>query len=51
MSSQAITQFAIDSRQKLASQRLTSFQAKLYSQSILKQLGRNGLRSFDVKKY
>lgn len=49
MPDQSITDFAIDSREKLARQRLTSPQAKLYSQNILKQLGRDGLATFDGK--
>ena len=47
MPDRTILDFAIDSRESFAKQRLTSPQAKLYSQNILKQLGRAGLATFD----
>lgn len=48
MSNAAIINIATETRNKLAEQRLTMAQAKLYSQNLLKSMGRDGLTTFNV---
>jgi len=43
-----IISIATETRTKLAEQRLTTGQAKLYSQNLLKSIGRDGLATFDA---
>lgn len=47
MANAKIIRIAADTRNKLAQLRLTPFQAKLYSQNLLKSTGQNGLVTFD----